>query len=183
MVADKSGAASVKLIDCDARRHSAPILAIFNEAIANSTALYDYKPRTAESMVGWFEAKARGRYPVIGIEDDAGTLMGFGSYGSFRAWPAYKYTVEHSIYIDTRFRGRGLGRRLLEAIIDAAVKQEYHVMVGGIDAANTVSIRLHERLGFTHCGTVSQAGFKFGRWLDLAFYQRILATPAAPVDG
>src|SRR5678815_3967271 len=93
-----SSRADVKLIDCDPRRHSAPILAIFNEAIANSTALYDYKPRAAESMVGWFEAKARGRYPVIGIEDDAGTLMGFGSYGPFRAWPAYKYTVEHSIY-------------------------------------------------------------------------------------
>jgi len=133
--------------------------------------------------VGWFEAKAKGRYPVIGIEDDAGTLMGFGSYGAFRAWPAYKYTVEHSIYVDTRFRGRGIGRRLLEAVVDAAVKQDYHVMVGGIDAANTVSIRLHERLGFRHCGTVAQAGFKFGRWLDLAFYQKILATPTAPVDG
>jgi len=173
----------VKLLDCDAQRHSAPILAIFNEAIANSTALYDYKPRAPASMVGWFEAKAKGRYPVIGIEDASGTLVGFGSYGPFRAWPAYKYTVEHSIYIDTRFRGQGHGRVLLEALVDAAVKQDYHVMVGGIDASNAVSIRLHERLGFTHCGTVKQAGFKFGRWLDLAFYQRILATPAAPVDG
>ena len=173
----------MKLIDCEPLRHSGAILAIFNDAIANSTALYDYKPRTAESMVGWFEAKTRGRYPVIGIEDDAGTLMGFGSFGPFRAWPAYKYTVEHSIYIDSRFRGQGHGRVLLEAIVAAAVTQDYHVLVGGIDAANAVSIRLHERLGFTHCGTVQQAGFKFGRWLDLAFYQKILATPAAPVDG
>jgi phosphinothricin acetyltransferase len=173
----------VKLVDCESRRHSAAILEIFNEAIANSTALYDYKPRTAESMVGWFEAKARGRYPVIGLEDNAGTLVGFGSYGAFRAWPAYKYTVEHSIYVDTRFRGQGHGRVLLEAIVAAAVKQDYHVMVGGIDASNAVSIKLHEGLGFTHCGTVQQAGFKFGRWLDLAFYQKILATPAAPVDG
>jgi phosphinothricin acetyltransferase len=173
----------VKLIRCDAGRHSAPILGIFNEAIANSTALYDYKPRAAESMVGWFEAKTRGRYPVIGIEDDAGTLVGFGSYGAFRAWPAYKYTVEHSIYIESRFRGRGHGRALLEALVTAATEQDYHVMVGGIDASNAASIRLHESLGFTHSGTVRQAGFKFGRWLDLAFYQRILATPAAPVDG
>jgi len=173
----------VKLIDCEPQRHSAPILAIFNEAIANSTALYDYQPRVAESMVGWFDAKARGRYPVIGLEDEHGTLVGFGSYGSFRAWPAYKYSVEHSIYIDTRFRGQGHGRVLLRALIEAATKQDYHVMVGGIDASNAVSIRLHEQLGFTHCGTVKQAGFKFGRWLDLAFYQRILATPAAPVDG
>lgn len=173
----------MKLIDCEPLRHSGAILAIFNDAIANSTALYDYKPRTAESMVGWFEAKNRGRYPVIGIEDDAGTLMGFGSFGPFRAWPAYKYTVEHSIYIDSRFRGQGHGRVLLEAIVAAAVTHDYHVLVGGIDAANAVSIRLHERLGFTHCGTVQQAGFKFGRWLDLAFYQKILATPASPVDG
>ena len=172
----------MNLIDCEPLRHSGAILAIFNDAIANSTALYDYKPRTAESMVGWFEAKNRGRYPVIGIEDDAGTLMGFGSFGPFRAWPAYKYTVEHSIYIDSRFRGQGLGRALLEAIVAAAVTQDYHVLVGGIDAANAVSIRLHERLGFTHCGTVQQAGFKLGRWLDLAFYQKILATPANPVD-
>jgi len=173
----------VKLIECDPQRHSAAILAIFNEAIANSTALYDYKARTPESMVGWFEAKAKGRYPVIGIENDAGTLAGFGSYGAFRAWPAYKYSVEHSIYVDTRFRGQGQGRVLLKALVEAAAKQDYHMMVGGIDASNTVSIRLHERMGFTHCGTIAQAGFKFGRWLDLAFYQRILATPAAPVDG
>ena len=173
----------MKLITCEAERHSRAILDIFNEAIANSTALYDYKPRAPESMVGWFEAKNKGRYPVIGIEDAAGTLVGFGSYGAFRAWPAYKYTVEHSIYIDTRFRGQGHGRVLLEALVAAATRQDHHVMVGGIDASNAVSIRLHESLGFTHCGTVKQAGFKFGRWLDLAFYQRILATPAAPVDG
>jgi len=173
----------VKLVTCEPARHSAPILDIFNEAIANSTALYDYKPRTSESMVAWFEAKNKGRYPVIGIEDSAGTLVGFGSYGAFRAWPAYKYSVEHSIYIDTRFRGQGHGRTLLAALVAAATRQDYHVMVGGIDASNAVSIKLHESLGFSHCGTVKQAGFKFGRWLDLAFYQRILATPATPVDG
>jgi len=173
----------VKLVTCEPARHSAPILDIFNEAIANSTALYDYKPRAPDTMAGWFEAKNKGRYPVIGLEDATGTLVGFGSYGAFRAWPAYKYTVEHSIYIDTRFRGQGHGRTLLDALVAAATQQNYHVMIGGIDASNAVSIKLHESLGFTHCGTVKQAGFKFGRWLDLAFYQRILATPVAPVDG
>lgn len=173
----------MNVVACDAARHSAAILAIFNDAIANSTALYDYRSRPPESMVAWFDAKARGRYPVIGIEDERGELMGFASYGPFRAWPAYKYTVEHSVYVDARFRGRGLGRRLLTEAIAAAQSQDYHVMVGGIDAANAVSIRLHESLGFEHCGTVKHAGFKFGRWLDLAFYQLILRTPAAPVDG
>jgi L-amino acid N-acyltransferase len=173
----------LKIIACNAQRHSAAILAIFNDAIANSTALYDYKPRTAESMVGWFEAKSRGNYPVIGVEDEQGQLMGFASYGPFRAWPAYKYTLEHSVYVDARFRGQGVGRALLGAVILAAEKQDYHVMVGGIDAANAISIKLHESLGFTACGIVKHAGFKFGRWLDLAFYQLILRTPAAPVDG
>ena len=173
----------MKIVPCESRRHSDAILAILNDAIANSTALYDYKPRTPQNMVGWFEAKAKGQYPVIGVENDAGELQGFASYGAFRAWPAYKYTVEHSVYVDARFRGQGLGRVLLQAIIAAAGKQDFHVMVGGIDASNAVSIRLHESLGFTPCGIVRHAGFKFGRWLDLAFYQLILKTPAAPVDG
>lgn len=173
----------MNVVSCDAARHSDAILSIFNDAIVNSTALYDYRPRAAGSMAPWFEAKAKGRYPVIGIESEAGELLGFASYGPFRAWPAYKYTVEHSIYVDARFRGRGIGRLLLKEVIAAAQGQDYHVMVGGIDAANAVSIKLHESLGFTHCGTVKHAGFKFGRWLDLAFYQLILRTPVAPVDG
>src|SRR5215212_8002451 len=100
----------MKLVDCEFERHAAPILAIFNEAIANSTALYDYELRTPESMVSWFATKTQKRYPVIGLEDDAGELLGFATFGIFRERPAYKYTVEHSIYMDTRFRGRGHGR-------------------------------------------------------------------------
>ena len=142
----------MKVVQCEQRRHGAAILAIFNESIVNSTALYDYKPRTMEIMTAWFDAKAKGKFPVIGIENDAGELLGFASYGPFRAWPAYKYTVEHSVYVDARFRGQGVGRTLLAAIVAAAEKQDYHVMVGGIDASNAVSIRLHENLGFKSCG-------------------------------
>jgi phosphinothricin acetyltransferase len=171
------------IIQCEHQRHAAQILSIFNEAIVNSTALYDYKPRTQEMMRAWFEAKAKGNFPVIGVQGDDGELMGFASFGSFRAWPAYKYSVEHSVYVDARFRGRGVGRRLLEEIIKAAREQDYHVLIGGIDAANKPSLALHERLGFTHCGTIRQVGFKFGRWLDLSFYQLILATPLQPIDG
>jgi phosphinothricin acetyltransferase len=173
----------MKLLAGTRLRHSKAILAIFNEAIAHSTALYDYQLRGDADMEAWFDGKERRNYPVICAEDESGELMGFASYGQFRERPAYKYTVEHSVYVDARFRGRGVGRLLLEAIIEAAERQDYHVLVGGIDASNAISIRLHERLGFTACGIVRQAGFKFGRWLDLAFYQRILKTPAAPVDG
>lgn len=173
----------MKIVQCERNRHAAAILAIFNEAIANTTALYDYKLRTMEMMMAWFDEKVKGKYPVIGIEDDSGELMGFASYGTFRTRPAYKYSVEHSVYVDTRFRRRGVGKRLVEEIIVAAQGQNYHVLIGGIDATNAGSIKLHEELGFTYCGTVRQAGFKFGKWLDLVFYQLILATPANPVDG
>ena len=173
----------MRLIPCTEEAHAGAILAILNEAIVNSTALYDYKPRTPESMVAWFATKRANRFPVIGAEDDAGKLLGFASYGAFRAFPAYKYTVEHSVYVEAGHRGAGLGRTLMEAIIAEAVARDVHVMVGAIDAANVGSIGLHERLGFEHAGTVRQAGFKFGRWLDVAFYQRILSTPLNPVDG
>lgn len=172
----------MKLIQCDQSFYG-PILAILNEAIANSTAIYDYKPRTAEMMSGWFSAKQKGNYPVLGALSEQGEFMGFGSYGGFRAWPGYKYTVEHSLYVAAPFRGQGVGKRLLQELITAARGQDYHVMVGGIDSENLISRRLHEQFGFQHAGTIQQAGFKFGRWLDLTFYQIILDTPARPVAG
>ncbi|HJV61974.1 MAG TPA: GNAT family N-acetyltransferase [Albitalea sp.] len=173
----------MRFVACTFDQHAEAILDIFNEAIENSTALYDYRPRPRESMVGWFQAKQAGRYPVIGAVGDAGELLGFASYGSFRAWPAYKYSVEHSVYVHKDHRGKGLGLALMRQLIAAAGEQQLHVMVGGIDMANAGSIALHEKLGFTHAGTIRQAGFKFGRWLDLGFYQLLLATPAHPVDG
>ncbi|MGE0447381.1 MAG: N-acetyltransferase family protein [Vicinamibacterales bacterium] len=171
-----------RLIECD-RSYAPEILAIFNDAITNSTALYEYRPRTLDYMAAWFDGKRKGNYPVIGAADGDNRLLGFASYGPFRPHPAYKYTVEHSVYVAPASRSRGVGRLLLEAIVDRARQQGYHNVVGGIDRDNAVSIRLHERLGFEHCGTVRHAGFKFGRWLDLVFYQRLLDTPSQPVDG
>lgn len=171
------------VVTCTLDRHADAILDIFNEAIVTSTALYDYKPRSRDSMRPWFEAKAKGGYPVIGLENDRGALLAIGSYGSFRAWPAYKYTVEHSVYVHKDYRGQGLGRVVMQELIAAARAREVHCMIGGIDAANAGSIALHERLGFRHVGTLPQVGFKFGRWLDLSFYQLLLDTPAEPVDG
>ena len=170
-------------VPCSFERHAGAILDIFNEAILNSTALYDYQPRVPQSMVAWFEAKQRGGFPVIGVEDAAGTLLAFGSYGTFRAYPAYKYTVEHSVYVHKDHRGQGLGRTVMQALIAAARQNEVHALVGAIDAANAGSIALHEGLGFARVGTMPQVGFKFGRWLDLALYQLLLETPARPVDG
>ncbi|WP_374510833.1 N-acetyltransferase family protein [Niveibacterium sp.] len=171
------------LVECSFERHAEAILAIFNDAIVNSTALYDYTPRPRESMVTWFETKRRGGFPVLGLEDAEGRLLAFGSYGTFRAWPAYKYSVEHSVYVHRDHRGKGLGPTIMQALIEAARRNGAHAMIGGIDAANAASIALHQRLGFKHVGTLPEVGFKFGRWLDLAFYQLLLDTPAQPVDG
>jgi phosphinothricin acetyltransferase len=110
-------------------------------------------------------------------------LLAFGSYGTFRAWPAYKYTVEHSVYVHRDHRGQGLGFEVMQALIETARERDVHALMGGIDATNTASIALHQRLGFQHVGTLPQVGFKFGRWLDLAFYQLLLETPLQPVDG
>lgn len=174
---------STQRVHCTHERHAPAILAIFNEAIVNSTALYDYQPRPLESMKAWFDAKQQGNFPVIGLEDSQGQLLAFGSYGTFRAWPAYKYTAEHSVYVHHDHRGRGLGLEVMRALIESARQRDLHALVGGIDATNTASIALHQRLGFQHVGTLPQVGFKLGRWLDLALYQLLLETPWEPVDG
>lgn len=179
----KSQSDDVSFIDCTEAVHASAILEILNDAIVNSTALYDYKPRPPEAMAPWFGTKRANGFPVIGAVDAAGTLLGFASWGTFRAFPAFKYTVEHSVYVHRDHRGRGLGERLLRELIHRAREAQVHVIVGCIDATNTGSIVLHTRLGFTHSGTVKEAGFKFGRWLDAAFYQLNLETPAQPVDG
>ena len=163
--------------------HLPAIREIFNEAIVHTTALWDYEPRTLAAVETWFSARQQAGFPVIGALDEDDTLMGFATFGTFRDRPAYKYTVEHSLYVASPFRGRGLGRRLLQEIIAVAQARDVHVMVGGIASDNAVSLALHRQFGFTLAGTVRQAGFKFGRWLDLELWQLILPTPAQPVGG
>lgn len=158
------------------------IMEIFNEVILHSTALYDYKARTMEVLNSWYAEKQSRNYPVIGVFNQNGLLLGFASYGSFRIRPAYKYTVEHSVYVRSDQRGKGIGTQLLREIVKIAEAQNYHVLIGGIDTSNQESIRLHEKEGFVFNGIIHEAGFKFGRWLDLAFYQLILKTPINPVE-
>ena len=174
---------SPNIINCQYDRHGKTILNIFNKAIATSTALYDYEPRTLETIREWFKVKEAKNYPVIGIEDGNGSLMGFATYGAFRSWAAYKYSIEHSVYVDSKHRGKGIGKKLLGELIQIAEQQDYHMMIGGIDTQNNISIKLHQSMGFQHCGSIKQAGYKFGRWLDLEFYQLILSTPNNPTEG
>lgn len=158
------------------------ILDIFNDAILYSTALYDYKTRDMKTMMNWYADKTEHNYPIVGAFDENNVLLGFSTYGMFRVRPAYKYTVEHSVYVRKDKRGLGLGKILLQEIIKKAQEQNFHVLVGVIDAANEVSIKLHENEGFQLNGIIKEVGFKFGEWLDAAFYQLILKTPENPVD-
>jgi L-amino acid N-acyltransferase YncA len=173
----------VNLISCTLEEHGLPVLDILNEIIQNSTAVYDYAPRPPSSMDAWFQAKLASSFPVLGAADDDGSLLGYATYGAFRAWPAYKYTVELSVHVRHDTRGRGVGRALLGRLIETARERDVHVMMAGIDAQNAASIALHVKHGFRHAGTVRECGFKFGRWLDLAFYQLVLDTPRHPIDG
>jgi phosphinothricin acetyltransferase len=164
---------SDRLIACT-RAHAPEILAIFNDAILHSTALYEYEPRTSATMDAWFDAKERSRFPVLGALAEDGTLAGFASYGTFRAFPAYQHTVEHSVYVHPDHRGRGMGKFLLRELIAEARRQNYHTLIGVIDSANTPSIRLHQAFGFHSAGTLRQVGYKFGQWLDIELYQLLL---------
>lgn len=157
------------------------ILAIYNDAILHTTAVYDYTPHTLAERTRWFESHQAAGFPVF-VYEDKHIIMGFAAYGSFRDWPAYKYTIEHSIYVHPDYRRRGVARQLMEKLIATANEAEYAAMVAGIDSQNAGSIRLHEQLGFKNTGTIQKAGFKFGRWLDLVFFQRLLDGPKHPTE-
>jgi L-amino acid N-acyltransferase len=172
----------MKFIDCSYEQHAPEILVIFNHAILNTTALWEHKARTMDTMKVWFETKANGNFPVVGALDEEGKLIGFASYGTFRPWAAYKYSVEHSVYLRADQHSKGLGKLFMQELIARAKAQGYHTIIGAIDADNKSSIAFHEKLGFEYSGTIKQAGYKFGRWLDFVFYQLILETPLNPTD-
>jgi len=150
------------------------ILAIYNEVIVSSTAVYAFDPVTIEDRTAWYEARRALGYPVL-VADDAGTVVGFSSFGDWRgAWPGYRHTVEHSVHVAAGLRGRGVGSALVAALLPLARDAGKHVMVGAVDAANEPSLRFHDKLGFERVGHFREVGRKFDRWLDLVFVQRIV---------
>jgi phosphinothricin acetyltransferase len=149
------------------------ILAIYNEVIRNSTAVYSDREVTLEDREKWFDAKHAQGFPVLVAADTSG-VVGFGTLGEFRAWPCYRHSVEHSVHVRADRRRRGVGRALVLALIDAAAAMHKHVMIAGIDAENVTSISLHENLGFEVVGHFHEVGRKFDRWLDLKFMQRFI---------
>lgn len=158
------------------------ILTIYNDAILHTTAVYDYEAHTLEMRQSWFAARQTEGYPILvavngaaasAATDDA-EILGYAALGPFRAWAAYRHTAESSVYVAAPARGRGIGRRLLAPLIEAAKTRSLHTLIAGIDADNTASLRLHQRFGYAEVGHLRQVGYKFDRWLDLKFLQLLL---------
>lgn len=157
------------------------ILEIYNDAILNTTAIYDYKPHTLQDRTSWYEKKLNAGYPVWVFEEN-NLVIGFATFGPFRAYPAFKYTVEHSVYVHKDYRGKRIGTLLLTELIKFASDNGYATLVAGIDDSNEGSKIMHEKLGFSHCGLIRRSGYKFGKWLDLSFYQYQLQGPENPKE-
>lgn len=152
------------------------ILEIFNYNILYSTGIYMYEPQTLAQRMEWFLGKQERKEPLFVYEED-GVVVGYATYGHFRPYPANLYTVEHSVYVHKDHYRKGIATKLMQELIKYAEEHDVKTMIGGIDASNQASILSHEKLGFTHSGTIKNAGYKFNRWLDLAFYQLDLKGP------
>jgi L-amino acid N-acyltransferase YncA len=151
----------------------ADILNIYNEVILNTTAVYSESPHTLEMRKEWFRDRVNNNFPVF-VADIAGKIAGFSSFGHFRVWPCYRYTVELSVYVEVSQRGKGISKILLQSLIDRAIKMNIHTMLAGISADNEVSINLHHSFGFIEVAHFKEVGYKFDRWLDLKFLELIL---------
>lgn len=149
------------------------VLEIVNYEIANTTAIWDYDIRTLREQEAIFNEKLQKDFPFLVAEIDS-KIIGFGTYGTFRFKIGYRFTVEHSVYIHKDFHGKGIGKLLLEELIEIAKNQKLHTMIGVIDSENTGSIAFHKKLGFQEAGHIKETGFKFNRWLDSVFMQLML---------
>lgn len=160
------------------------ILAIYNEAVLNTTASYDYEPRTLAQRETWFEVHEREDLPIFVAERLAAgerTIVGWSSLNRFHDRPGYRFTAENSIYIAPEWRGKGLGGKLLAPLVDAARARNLHSVIAVIDASNEASLRLHARFGFEPAARFKEVGYKFGRWLDVVDMQLLL--PCDPTLG
>ena len=162
----------------DAREGDLPaILAITNDAILHTTAIWSLTPTTLQARRAWLEERQGSGFPVL-VAAEGEAVLGFASYGGFRPWEGYRESVEHSLYVARERRGRGVGKALLERLIAHAGEAGKHVMIAGIAGDNAVSLRLHAAFGFREAGRLHEVGRKFDRWLDLVLLERFLSPPS-----
>ncbi|MGC3993720.1 MAG: GNAT family N-acetyltransferase [Propionicimonas sp.] len=149
------------------------LLEIYNDAVVHTTASWDLLPWTPVEHAEWYATKAGHGHPVM-VADDDGVVVGYSAYGPFRPKAGYAGTMEHSVYVHPNHQGKGIGRALLVAIIEAARADGVHALIGGLSADNEVSLALHRSLGFVEVGRLPEVGRKFDRWLDLVLLQLFL---------
>ncbi len=149
------------------------VLAIYNQAVAETTAVWNETPSDLAGRAAWIAARQGAGYPVL-IAEKARRVVGYASFGDFRPFDGYRHTVESSVYVAPDAHRQGVGRALLEALIRRARAMDKHAVVAGIEAGNLASLRLHATAGFVEVGRLPQVGRKFGRWLDLVFMQRLV---------
>jgi L-amino acid N-acyltransferase YncA len=155
------------------------ILAIYNYAALNTTAVWTDGAVDLDSRREWIRARQQAGYPIL-VAMKGRDVVGFASFGDFRPWPGYRHTVENSVYVGERYHRLGIGRSLMVALIERATALNKHAVIAGIEAANTASLRLHASLGFAEVGRMPEVGCKFGRWLDLVLMQKRLANEVRP---
>jgi len=150
------------------------ILEIYNEAVLNTTATYDYDPRTIEHRIAWYDDHAKNNYPIFVAVNDQGRVVGWSALNQFHARIGYRFTSENSVYVAADQRGKGIGKLLMPPLIEGARQRGLHAILAGIDANNEASVRLHTSFGFEKVAHLRQVGFKFGRWLDVIYMELLL---------
>lgn len=154
------------------------IRAIYNEAVANTTATMDTDARTPEQQAAWMDAHAAGsRWAALVAEDAAGRVLGYASLSPYNPKPGYATTSEVSVYVHCGARGRGVGKRLVAGLLEAARKNGFVSLVALISANNDVSLHLHAGHGFVDAGTLRRVARKFDTWVDVVLMQCLLEEP------
>ncbi|CAH0228620.1 GNAT family N-acetyltransferase [Microbacterium foliorum] len=153
------------------------ILAIYNDAVLRTTAIWNDDAVDLADRTAWMAERTARGYPVLVAVDDTGDgtgVLGYATFGDFRPHHGFRHTVEHSVYVRDGERGRGIGRALMVELIDRARRLGVHVMVAAVESGNTGSVIMHKRLDFLQVGRMPQVGAKFDRWLDLTLLQLVL---------
>ena len=158
----------------------AGILRIYNDAVENSTAIWNDRIVDLDNRRAWLAERHDQGYPVLVAIDEGGQVAGYASFGPWRPHDGFRHTVENSVYVSPDHRGSGIGRSLMKALIERARQLEKHVMVAFIESENRASVHMHQQLGFIHVGQMRQVGCKFGRWLDLTMMQLTLNRTSKP---
>jgi L-amino acid N-acyltransferase YncA len=153
------------------------IMDIYNAEVTGSTVTFDLVPRSLGDQLAWLQAHA-GAHPAVVAVDDNGQVSGFGSLSPYRERPAYRTTVEDSVYVHSGYRGQGVGRLLLAELVELAARHGFHSVMARIVDGHQASIALHRACGFRLVGVEVEVGRKFGRWLDVALMQRLLTAPS-----